>query len=186
MICLSPQHQWLNTIGPLPKLVEAALQYLGIKEIPGSASNPIILDMAKGLGLGKIYTNDDTEWCALFINHLLRICGKPPVNLKGDIYNLLRARWLANWGEGVRRGDERLGDIVVLSRNLGGHVFILLAITKAGNFVGIGGNQSNSVTIAEFSKDRVIAVRRYYATGMPPSAKQYIVGSTGRISTNEV
>lgn len=182
---LPEKYKWLDTIGVLPKLLSTALQYLGIREIPGSQSNPVIIEMAKGLGLQSIYRNDDTEWCALFINHLIRITDKPPVDLKGDKYNLLRARWLANWGVGVRRGDERLGDVVVLSRDMGGHVFILIAKTKTGNFVGIGGNQSNSVTIAEFAKERVIAVRRYYSTGVPVSAKQYVVGSNGVISTNE-
>jgi len=184
-MALPEKYKWLETIGTLPKLVSAALQYLGVKEIPGSASNPVILDMARGLGLQNVYKNDDTEWCALLINHLIRITNKPPVDTKGDIYNLLRARWLANWGEPVERGEERLGDVVILKRDMGGHVFILIAKTPSGNFIGIGGNQSNSVTIAEFSKDRAVAVRRYYQTGIPESAKQYIVDSTGLLSTNE-
>lgn len=185
-MALPKQYEWLNKIGTLPKLVVAALQYLGIKEYPGSANNPVIMEMANGLGVKNIFTSDsDQAWCAVFINHLLRICGKPPVDLKGDKYNLLRARWLANWGYPVIRGEEKLGDIVVLKRDKGGHVFILIAKTKKGNFVGIGGNQGNSVTIAEFSKDRVIAVRRYYATGIPTAARGYVVDDTGIISTNE-
>ena len=70
---LPAQIKFLNTIGVLPKMLSSALQYLGVKEIPGAASNPVIMDMARGLGISNIYTNDDTSWCALFINHLIRI-----------------------------------------------------------------------------------------------------------------
>ena len=178
--------QWLETIGTLPKLVSAALQYLGVKEIKGSDNNPVIMDMAKGLGLESIYTSDDTQaWCAVFINHLIRITGKPQIDIKGDKYNLLRAKWLSHWGEKVALMDAQLGDIVVIDREGGGHVFVLLAFGKSGNPIGIGGNQGNKVSIAEFDKNRIIAVRRYYSTVAPESAKQYIVDSMGNVSNNE-
>ena len=102
---LPDKYQWLGTIGTLPKLLASGLQYIGLKEITGAKSNPVILDMARSLGVSDIYTNDDQSWCALFINHLIRINGKPPVDHKGNRYNLLRARWLANWGSPVIRGE---------------------------------------------------------------------------------
>lgn len=179
------KYKWLNTIGTLPKLVSAALQYLGVKEIPGQKSNPVIMEMARGLGVSSIYTNDDMSWCAVFINHLIKITGKPIVDYKNDKYNLLRARYLLNWGHPVDKDDIRLGDVVIIERPGGGHVFILLAIAKNGNLIGIGGNQGNQVSIAEFDIDRVLGVRRYYATGIPESAKKYIVDSSGVVSTNE-
>lgn len=182
---LPEKYKWLNTIGTLPKLVSVALQYLGVKEIPGIKSNPVIMDMARGLGVSSIYTNDDMSWCAVFINHLIRITGKPIVDYKNDKYNLLRARHLLNWGEPVKIHDLRLGDVVIIERPGGGHVFIFIAFAKNGNVIGIGGNQGNQVSIAEFDVDRVLGVRRYYATGMPESAKQYTVDSTGVLSTNE-
>lgn len=182
---LAPRDQWLLNIGTLPKIVAAALQYLGVKEIPGAASNPVIIDMAQGLGVGKIYTNDDTSWCALFINHLLRITGKPAVNIAGNLYNYLRAKWMLHWGNEVKLEDAVLGDIVILDREGGGHVFILLGFTKDGHLIGIGGNQGNQVSIAQFSKDRVLGVRRYYATGLPASAKRYTIDSLGKMSANE-
>jgi len=182
---LPEKYKWLLTIGTLPKLVSAALQYLGVREIPGSQSNPVIIDMAKGLGISDIYKNDDVSWCGLFISHLLRITGKPPLDYKNDKWNILRARQYLNWGEEVKLSEARLGDIVVLERTGGGHVFILLAKTKEGNPIGIGGNQSNSVTIAEFDRYRVLGVRRYYATGIPESAKQYVMQPTGQLSSNE-
>ena len=175
---------WLETIGALPKMVESAIQYLGIKEIPGKANNPVIMDMAKGLGVADIYTNDDIAWCAVFINHLIRINGKPMVDIKGDRGNLLRARWLANWGNPVEREQEKLGDVIVLKRDGGGHVCLWIAATPKG-FLGIGGNQGNKVSFSEFDTNRIIASRNYYATAAPASAKLYIIDSTGNLSTNE-
>jgi len=182
---LPTQYKFLDEIGVLPKMLAAALQYLGVKEIPGAASNPVIMEMARGLGVSNIYTNDDTSWCALFINHLIRINGKPIVDYKGDKYNLLRAKYMLNWGQSVKLEDALLGDVVIIERPGGGHVFILIGFTKAGNLIGIGGNQGNKVSIAEFDKDRVLGVRRYYATGIPASAKRYVLNSEGVVSTNE-
>lgn len=184
-MALPKQFEWLNTIGTLPKMLAAGLQYLGVREIPGMKSNPVIMDMAKGLGVSDIYKNDDMSWCAVFINHLIRITGKPMVNYKNDKYNLLRALWLLNWGEEVELEDIRLGDLVILSREGGGHVTIFIAFTKKGNFIGYGGNQGNQTSFGEFDPKRIKGIRRYYATGIPESAKQYIVSSAGILSTNE-
>ena len=182
---LPEKYKWLETIGPLPKLVAAALQFLGIKEVPGKGSNQVIINMANELGLQGIYTDDDMSWCAVFINYLCKITGKPIVDTKGDKYNLMRAKWLSNWGNKVAIKDMQLGDIGILNRDGGGHVFIIIAKTPKGNVIGLGGNQSNSVTFSEFDINRMIDVRRFYATTPPISAKQYIVASDGKLSTNE-
>lgn len=182
---LPEKYKWLDEIGTLPKLVNAAIQYLGIREVVGKGSNPVIMNMAKELNVADIYTDDDMSWCALFINYLCKITGKPIVDIKGDKYNLLRAKWLLNWGNAVPIKDMQLGDIGVLNRDGGGHVFIIIAKAKNGNVIGIGGNQSNSVTFSEFDIKRLVGVRRYYATKPPESAKQYIIASDGKLSTNE-
>ncbi len=181
---LPVKYAWLEEIGTLPKLLASGLQYIGIKEIPGAKSNPVILDMARGLGVSDIYTNDDQSWCALFINHLIRINGKPPVDTKGDRYNLLRAKWLANWGAAVIHGEEKIGDLGIFERPGGGHVGIIIAETGS-TFVILGGNQSNSVSFTEIAKTRLIACRNYYATNPPESVKQYHMDSTGQLSVNE-
>ncbi len=178
------RYKFLESIGTLPKMVNAALQFLGVKEIPGNKSNPIILNMAKELGIGDIYTNDDTSWCALFINYLMLITGKPMVHTGGDKYNLLRAKWLVNWGTHVPIGEEKLGDIAIFERPGGGHVAIVIAITPS-TIVVLGGNQNNAVTITEMPKSREIAVRRYYSIAPPASAIAYHIDSSGHISTNE-
>jgi uncharacterized protein (TIGR02594 family) len=182
---LPQRFEFLNRIGVLPKLVSTAIQYLGIKEIPGGKSNPVILNMAESIGLKGVYTDDDTSWCAVFINFLFKITGKPAVDPKGDIYNLMRAKWLLNWGNKVEIKDMKLGDIGILDRAGGGHVFIIIGKTPNGNVIGLGGNQSNSVTFSEFDINRLLGVRTFYAIAAPESAKLYLVQSDGNISTNE-
>jgi uncharacterized protein (TIGR02594 family) len=177
--------KWLNDIGPLPKVLSVALQFIGIKEVPGFANNPVIMSMAKELGVADIYTNDDQAWCALFMNYCIKLAGKPVVNTKRNKYNLLRALWLLNWGEEVKDGDYRLGDIVVLNRKGGGHDTIFIAYTTTGTFYGFGGNQANTASFDEFDMDRIAGVRRYYSIGMPESARKYVMDSGGKVSTNE-
>lgn len=178
------KYKWLETIGTLPKMVAAAIQYFGIKEVPGKGSNPVIMDMAKGLGLEKIYTNDDISWCALFINHLFRITGKPALKVGNDPYNYLRAKYLLNWGVQVQHGDERLGDVAIFDREGGGHVGIVIAISGSTIHI-LGGNQGNTVSIVEISKARLLGARRYYSIAPPESAIAYEMDSNGHLSKNE-
>lgn len=183
---LPDKFQWLETIGTLPKLVSAAIQYLGVSEIKGSANNPVIMNMAKDIGVEKIYTSDDLlAWCAIFINHLLHITGKPIDLNPKDKYDLLRALKTAPLFDIVPYSEVRLGDVIKIKREGGGHVTLFIAKTNTG-FFGIGGNQGNKVSFSEFSDSRVFEVRRYYKTGIPASAKKYHMDSTGKMSTNEI
>lgn len=175
---------WIEKLSTLPKLVDAALSFYGTKEIPGKSNNTVIMKMAKSIDVDDIYTNDDISWCALFISYLMVMVGKPMPYTK---WECLRAKTFVDWGEEVDGLDNALlGDIVVLSRPGGYHVFILLAVSKDGkNVFGIGGNQSNSVNISEFKSERIVAIRRYYKTGIPITAQKYIVDSDGNFSQNE-
>lgn len=175
------KYQFLSDIGVLPKMVTEAMKYLGLKEIPGKESNAIILGMAKELGISNLYTNDDIAWCALFMAYICKKCDKP-IPFTG--WDFLRAKSFAKWGNSVKKDDAMLGDVLVFTRRGGGHVGLYIAETK-NTFVVLGGNQSNSVSFTEISKDRLSNVRRFYAIGAPLSAKKYFVDSTGKVSTNE-
>lgn len=183
---LPEKYKWLETIGTLPKIVSAALQYIGVKEIPGTKNNPVIMDMAKGLNIDDIYTNDDMAWCAVFVNHLLRISGKPIDQHPKDKYDFVRALKTAplKYYEEIPLNEAKLGDIILLQRKGGGHVTILIAFA-GNNIIGLGGNQSNSVTFSEFDASRIVGIRRFYKTGIPASAKRYEISSSGTLSTDE-
>lgn len=181
---LSKKFGFLFEAGVLPKIVSKALEYYGLKEMPGKKSNETILKMAKDLTVESIYKNDDTAWCALFICWVLIQCGKPLPSTKGDKYNFLRARWLLGYGELVPEGEEMLGDLLIFSRGGSGHVGIYIAESDTTFFV-LGGNQNNKVSITEIAKSRLIGARRYYRTAAPESVKKYLLDSEGNVSTNE-
>lgn len=178
---LPEKYKWLITIGVLPRMIEHALHFFGIKEIPGSKSNPLIMNMAKELQVQNIYTNDDISWCALFQSYICKIANKP---MPYKAYQVLRAASFTNWGNKVEKGDEKLGDILVFKRPGGHHVGMYIAESDKTFFV-LGGNQGNSVNIAEIAKGRLIACRRHYAVGPPASVKKYKMTASGVVSTNE-
>jgi uncharacterized protein (TIGR02594 family) len=184
---LPKKYSFLNDIGVLPQIVAATLQYLGVKEYPTkSKNNPVIMGMAKTLDVDDIYVNDEISWCALFMCFIMWLCKKPMKFLK---YDILRAASFKSWGNEVERGDERLGDVCVFSRPGGNHVAILIAVTKVNGKITtvhvLGGNQSNAVTFSEIAYERMTHCRRFYATAAPASAKQYVIGTNGVLSTNE-
>lgn len=178
------QYDFLVRIGTLPKMLEAALKYNGLKEIPGQGSSPIIMQMAKYIGVDDIYKNDDVSWCALFVNNAIKEAGKPLPDPKGDKWNLLRAHYMTNWGTPVMIGQEKLGDVLIFSRPGGGHVGFYIAESKK-TFHVYGGNQANKAGFTEIAKSRLIATRNLYAVGPPESAKKYLIDSSGVISANE-
>lgn len=179
---LPKKYKWLDTIGTLPRLVTAAIDYLGLKEKPGAGNNPIIIGMAKRLNVDNIYVADSISWCALFISYLCEITGKP---MPFTGYEILRAASFVNWGNPVPPGKEALGDILVFSRPGGNHVGIYIAESPT-TFHVLGGNQSDSVSFTEIKKNRLIACRRFYAVAPPTSVKKYLTSSSGVVSTNEV
>lgn len=183
---LPSKFKWLENIGTLPKLVSIGLQYLGVKEYPGVKNNPVIMDWAYRLGIADIYLGDTMAWCGLAIAHLLRLAKKPPLDVRGDRYNYLRALYYKNWGNEVPIDEIQLGDLVGLKREGGGHIGIAIAFSKDKKTIFlIGGNQSNEFNISEFDADRIAFARRYYSIAAPESAKQYFIDSSGVLSTNE-
>lgn len=175
------KYKWIETIGSLPKLVTAALNYIDLKETPGQGNNPVIMGMAKRLGVENIYVADSISWCALFISYLCVIADKP---MPFKQYEILRAASFAKWGNPVSPGQEAFGDILVFKRPGGNHVGLYIAESDT-TFHVLGGNQSDAVTFTEIKKNRLIAARRYYSIAPPASVKKYKLSSTGTVSTNE-
>lgn len=173
--------EFIKNIGVLPKMISEALKYVGVKEVPGKGSNPVIMEMAKYLGIQNIYLDDDTPWCALFVSYIAKKVGKP-IPFSG--YHYLRAASFSNWGKSVRKDDAMFGDILVFTRSGGGHVGWYIAETTKTYWV-LGGNQGNRVSIVEIAKNRLSAVRRYYSIAAPDSVRKYYAESSGNVSENE-
>ena len=56
------------------KPFELALKYYSMPEIQGSMHNDTILEMFAYIGHSWVH-NDETAWCACFVNYCLKKCG---------------------------------------------------------------------------------------------------------------
>ena len=181
---------------PLPPLmVRVALDMLGTLETAGAANNPVILGWADEVAklcknnynewAADFYNSDKIPWCGLFCAVVAaRASQGRPERFPPNKY-LAALAW-SNWGVTVQSNDIQIGDIVVLVRDGGGHVFIAVGTSPDGKRVmGIGGNQKDKVSIAEFDAARIYAVRRPPYENKPVGARRYEIASTEIASTGE-
>lgn len=130
-----------------------ALSQYGVKEIAGKDHNPVVLDYFKAAGHGWV-KDDETAWCSAFTCWVAAQCGCEHPG------SLLARDWLK---VGVPVETPQQGDIVVFWRvtrgSMYGHVAFFISATKASVF-GLGGNQSNTVTISAYPSERVLGYRR--------------------------
>ena len=138
---------------PGPNLLLAALKDHGLREAPGAASSPRILEMAGHVGAHSYYKADATPWCALALADWVKQAG---FTLPFDP---LAAKNWAKFGTPVALKEAALGDVLVMERVGGNHVTMYVGEDDR-NFYGLGGNQGNEVCIAAFPKSRITHVRR--------------------------
>ncbi len=160
---------------PLPWIIEAR-KHIGLKEIPGPKHNLTILSWLSQLKAW--WKDDETPWCGVFTAHCFRVSGMQ-----------LPKHWMRakDWGNGwgTRLEKPVPGCVVVFERQGGGHVGFVLGITKLNELVVLGGNQSNSVNIARFSRDRVFGY--YWPRDFPlvQESPLPVLTVSGNLSTNE-
>lgn len=180
---------------PPPIEVRVALGMYGTYEFEGSHSNPLILAWADEVErlapsaydkwAADFFNSDAIPWCGLFRAVVAcRSAQARPERFPPKGY-LAALAW-TSWGIGVPKKLENIlvGDTIILNKPTT-HVFIAVGVTNKGTVVGLGGNQSNTVNIKEFSFDRVYAIRRPPYLNRPEGARHVVVGSTGILSTNE-
>lgn len=149
---------WENRLIPVQGLTpyEVARHYIGTKEIPGRQHNPVIMNWYRRL-LISFVADDETPWCSTLIN----FCA---LETQYERTGKLNARsWLAV-GEPIALKDAREGDVVIFSRgvsNWEGHVAFFVRINRSQTIIShLGGNQSNSVSIADSDASQLLGVRR--------------------------
>lgn len=159
---------------------EEARRLMGTKEIEGRNSNPTILDWASPLNLD--YRSDDIPWCGLFVAHCIAATLPDEPLPNGP----LSAR---NWRRFGRACEPTMGAVLVFwrtdrLRSPNGHVGFYAGEDEASFYV-LGGNQSDSVSIARLKKDRILDVR--FPATVPFGEKRTVRyrPSTDPFSTNE-
>lgn len=132
---------------------ELALQ---VTETPGPGSTPRIALYYRTLdGSSAQHEDDEISWCSYFANFCFAEIGQ----LGSGKSN---ARSWITWGRPVS-GPPQRGDVVVLWResisSWKGHVGFFVGY-DGDNWLLIGGNQADAVSIKSFDPARVLAVRR--------------------------
>jgi uncharacterized protein (TIGR02594 family) len=175
---LPTKYSWLTKEGA-PKMLVEALKLYGTLESAGTANNPTIVKWAEELGedVEDVYKADSIPWCGLFVGVVAKRAGKEVV--KSPL-------WALSWATfGTYSPTPMLGDVLVFTRTGGGHVGLYCFETKT-HYGVLGGNQSDSVSIALIDKKRLYTARRpEYSISQPRNVRQIIISDDGNISTNE-
>lgn len=144
---------------------EIAQRFVGMKEVPGTGSNPQVLAFLK---LDHSWpAGDDVPWCSAFVNYITWLLRLPRSK------SLSARSWLSV-GQPINLDQAELGDIVIIKRGEGvqpgpevlqapGHVGFFAG--RPGNEPGkaiyiLGGNQGDSVSVAPFDAERLLGIRR--------------------------
>ena len=161
----------------IPWLIKAK-SFIGLKETPGSADNPTIMEWAKDQSkwVENVYTGDDIPWCGLFVAECIKAS-----NVEITIQNPLSALEWKNFGE---KTEPCLGAIMIFSRNGGGHVGFYISEDSSTYHI-LGGNQSDAVNITRVAKDRFVGARWPTDLNHLKQPGRIVTAFTGKISTNE-
>ncbi len=173
---LPPQYQWLSKEKG-PRILIEGLNTYGVAEKLGSGSNPTILKWAEDVGLDRVYKDDSTAWCGLWMAYVAKQAGWD------DPYNPL---WARNWlNFGTPQKQAALGDVLVFSRGNSGHVGLDVGEDSTAYHV-LGGNQSDQVSIKRVAKNRLLGIRRCpWRINQPSNVRVVKLSANGSLSTNE-
>ncbi len=131
----------------------AAEKEIGVHEVKGSQHNQRIVAYHQATTLAA--SDDETPWCAAFVNWCLEVTGQ-----RGT--RSATARSFLKWGDEIELTDAKPGDVAVFSRGNSpwqGHVAFFLQQSN-GRLEVLGGNQGDAVTVATYPKAKLLGVRR--------------------------
>lgn len=133
-----------------PAWLDIAEGEIGIKEAPGNADNPRVLEYHSATSLGA--RDDAVAWCSAFVNWCMKQVDMPRTNSAS-------ARSWLSWGEALT--TPRKGCVVVLRRGsnpVQGHVAFYVG-EGTGQVRLLGGNQADQVKVSQFPKTMVLGYR---------------------------
>ena len=165
-----------------PPWMVRARSLLGTREIVGPKHSPIIMGWIRKLGakaLGINVTSDETAWCGTFAGIVVKesLPGEPLPPI------LVRASAWATFGRELAK--PALGAVLVFVRPGGGHVGFYAGESPDGrDYVVLGGNQGNAVSLMRLAKRRCTAIRWPTTAPLPAVTKPVILAGAAR-SENE-
>jgi uncharacterized protein (TIGR02594 family) len=151
-----------------PRWLQLARADLGLREKPGIANNPLIVQRLSSIPklIGMVYNADSVPWCGAMLAWWMSQAGiKPPAIAA-------RAKSWSTWGSNLRAEYASPGAVLCMDRQGGGHVTLYVG-EDASHYYGLGANQGDSVSIAKFPKGRITAIR--WPKGEPcPGVRKWI------------
>ena len=140
--------------------ITIAKKEMGQKEFAGSKHNPRILEYHKTTSLKA--TEDEVAWCSSFVCWVF-------TQLKYLTTRSARAKSWLEWG--IPLEVPIPGCLVIFTRDGGGHVGFYDSGYKTGLIKVLGGNQSNTVKLSNYTEKNVIGYRWPKEYPLPPGAK---------------
>ncbi len=151
--------------------------YLPIKKIVNGEKESKVYDLEIENNHNFIANDICVHNCGLYIGIIMKRAGRQVV--KDPL-------WARNWANfGIPSPFPMLGDVLVFSRESGGHVGLYVGEDKSSYHV-LGGNQGNAVSVTRILKDRLIASRRPDYIQKPLNIRKIKLDSKGvTLSINE-
>ena len=152
-----------------PDWIIEAERLIGTHESPGDTDNPIVVELFKDAGHPEVI-HDETPWCAAFVGAVLKRSRHPG---NGSLWALDYAKWgqalddIAFGAVATKKRFNRAGKLV------GGHVFFVVG-WDGQHVYGLGGNQSDQVSITEFDRSDIVAYRWPSDTPLPDQQPQFL------------
>lgn len=132
-----------------PRWLELARADIGVRETPGKETTPTIRRWL--IELNAWWRDDETPWCGVALAYWMKAAGQ---EIPKHYY---RARAWLDWGTTLCK--PIVGCVVIFERGAGGHVGLVVGRSPTDRLLVLGGNQSDSVSIAAFSRARVLGYR---------------------------
>ncbi len=132
-----------------PSWLRIASEDIGVREIHGAATAPKITQWLKRLRAW--WADDETPWCGVACAAWMKAAGIEPPK------EYFRAKSWLQWGRAIEKPVR--GCVVVFGREGGGHVGLVVGETPGGGLAVLGGNQGDAVSVAAFSRSRVLGFR---------------------------
>lgn len=144
------------------KILQTASAEIGVKEVSGPKNNPRVVKYHAYSTLDNHSGMDDSvPWCSSFVCFVMEATRLASGKTIGSVNSKLARSWL-KWGVSSK-SDPWPGDVVVYWRGKPdgwqGHVGIFLKEAN-GRIYTLGGNQSDAVNVASYSRLKMLDIRR--------------------------
>lgn len=157
------------------RALELAIKELGVKEVKGGRNKRIEEYHAYAAVDNDEYLKQEIPWCASFACWVLEKAGMGSTNSR-------LAKSFLHWGVSTKK-KPMPGDLVIFDRgSLGWQGHVAFFLRMSGGYIWVcGGNQSNAVTIARYSTQRLNDIRRSskhrkLSTGERQDLEDYVTG----------